>query len=356
MLEAIYHPYYVPDKDWFKIQLLLWDKIYRIIPYSVYDQFGDFALSEQWEIPKEYLPTIDFEMPNKIYFQERKQVIVSQLSQMAKERTGSFIDDEQFYLNSDKIPTWIAEVLLELNLREEGSIDAYKAQHYKVRTDVADFLLSCIAHGISLRNVVSPLTNIENSCFATYGNQIGFLGHDQPAGENIKLTIAGVFDLMVPNDLTKLPFTEVIKIREEYTDLRQATSRCIQGVIDKLNLEKIIDKKRSEDLINSALDEYQLEVQKFKKGWFVRTIKDWRTQSLTTILATGGGFITGGPLGALIAGGVSGGLSILTHIASDNEPSDIAKSIQYFNQINKRFEINEFAKSLAEYGNLFLTQ
>ena len=104
MLEAIYHPYYVPDKNWYKTQLLLWDKIYRIVPYSVEDKFGQNKTAELWDIPKEHVPTRDIEMYDHQYFEDRKKSIINQLKKLAEVKNVGFTEDQHTYLNSAKSP------------------------------------------------------------------------------------------------------------------------------------------------------------------------------------------------------------------------------------------------------------
>ncbi len=353
MLEAIYHPYYMPEKNWYKIQLLLWDNIYRIVPNSVENSFGDVALSEKWEVEPKYLQTRDVILPNEEYFNLRKDVIIKQLQKLSLvKKTHRYHTDRHYHLNINKIPNWVGEKLLDLNLRRRESVGVYGGEHYSVREDASNFLMSCLAHSFSIRENLSPLTNIQSSCFVTYGNQIGVAGQDQPEGENIKSTITGVFKYMVPKDITKLSFNEVIDIRDEYYDLRQGTRRCIEKVTEEYSLDKVIDTKRSQDLIKSAVSDYESDVEKFKKGTWRRVFKGWQLQTFGTAICTVGGYLAGGPVVASIAASLGGGISITSQIANRNESSDIDKSIQYFSKINKALNLKEFHNSFLDYENL----
>ena len=111
MLEAIYHPSYVPDSSWYKTQLLVWDKIYRIVPYSVEKSFGASKLASDWNIEENLVPTKDIDMPSHRYFDYRKEIIVNQFKKFSEIKASNFTDENYFYLNSAKVPDWIATKL-----------------------------------------------------------------------------------------------------------------------------------------------------------------------------------------------------------------------------------------------------
>ena len=352
MLEAIYHPNYIPDPIWYKSQLLLWDNIYRIIPYSVEDKFGPMQISERWNIPEEFVPTVDLQMPDFQFFEDRKRAIKKQLNEFSKENLKEYGSEDHFYLNTAKIPSWVGDSLKKYRLRKKKTLKVWGSKHYLVRDDASDFLMSCVAHGLSSNRGMSSLTNQKISCFATYANQIGKEGKEKPSGDNLKSLIAGVFDFMVPGDINKLTFKDVIEIRSEYSSLRESASNCIQSISEEFKLNEVIIKKRADDLIQSSLNKFEKEVEKFKKGVWRRIFKDWRVQTLATTMGMVSGFIAGGPAAALGIGTGAGGISILNHIAGKEEPADIGNTIQYFNKINEKIELNEFVEGLINYRKL----
>ena len=65
-----------------------------------------------------------------------------------------------------------------------------------------------------------------------------------------------------------------------------------------------------------------------------------------------GGYLAGGPAASLALGTGAGGISILNHIAGKEGPEEIASTIQYFNKINERIELNEFVEGLLTYRRL----
>jgi len=351
MLEAIYHPNYVPEISWYKSQLLLWDKIYRIVPHSVEKEFGTKGLSKEWNIPECYVPTVDLCMPDYDYFDDRKLSIKRQLEELSKTHLNTF-EEDYFFLNIAKIPDWVGDVLNEYQLRKKETYKEWDAEHYLVREDASDFLMSCVAHSMSIGRNTSPLTNKKMCCFATYANQIGRIGSEQPSGENLKSLIAGVFDFMVPGNIDKLSFSDVIDIRNEYNSLREAASDCIKSISDEFGLNNAIIKDRADELLKSALEKFEKEVRKFKRNTWKRVFKNWKVQTLATTLGFVGGYLAGGPDVAVAAASGSGGISILNHIAGRDEPARIAKTIQYFNKINEKIALNEYVEGLLNYRKL----
>lgn len=349
MLEAIYHPSYVPDKNWFKIQLLLWDKIYRIVPYSVENNFGSARIADLWNIPEEHVPIISDTIPNHKYLNDRKTVITNQLREISKNRIASFKDVEHFYLNTAKVPDWVGEKLKEFGLRSEETYDEWNAEHYLVREDASDFIMSCVAHYLGLSGGMSPLTNSELSYFATFGNQIGKLGEDKPSGENFNSFISGIFNIMIPKDIEKLDFSDVLDIRTEYSELREGARKVIQSIADEFKLNEIINEKRAKKAIIFSLDDFNKKISKFKKAKWRRAFKDWKVQSIATLLGTVAGFIAGGPTAAIAFSAGGAGISIMNQVAGKEEPSDISKLAQYFNQINRKINMKGINKELLLY-------
>lgn len=354
MLEAIYHPYYVPDKNWYKTQLLLWDKIYRIVPCSVEDEFGQIKTSELWEIPEEHVPTRDIEMYDHQYFEDRKKSINNQLKKLAENRNVKFTEDQHTYLNSAKIPGWVGESLRKYKLREKEKLEIWDAEHYLVREDASDFLMSCIAHRMSMHSGASPLTNKETNCFATFGNQIGNLGEQQPSGESMNSFIASVFEMMVPVGIEKLSFKDVLDIRNEYEPLRESASKFIQNIADEFKVNQVIDKKTADSLVHSASLNFESEINKFKKQSWKRIFKDWKTQTVATTLGATASFVAGGPTAALALSVGATAIAIMNNVAGKGETSKIDDTVQYFSMINKNIEINDFAEGLINYRKLVL--
>jgi len=354
MLEAIYHPYYVPDKHWYKTQLLLWDKIYRIVPHSVDVKFGQKRTSELWDIPEEHVPTRDIDMYDFQYFEDRKRSIKNQLKRLAENRNIRFTRDQHTYLNSAKIPEWVGGSLRKYKLRKKHRLKIWGAEHYLVREDASDFLMSCIAHRASMHSGLSPLTNKEMSCFATFGSQIGNFGKQQPSGESMRSFIAGVFQIMVPVGIERLSFEDVLDIREEYNPLRESAAQFIQIIADEFKINQIIDKARADSLVQSASQRFESEIKKFEKQSWKRVFKDWKTQSIATTLGGAATIVAGGPVEAVALGTGAAAIAIMNNVAGRKGTSKIDDTIQYFSVINERIKIYDFVDGLINHRKLVL--
>jgi len=201
---------------------------------------------------------------------------------------------------------------------------------------------------------MSPLTDKVLSCFATYGNQIGNFGEQKPVGGNLRSLILGIFNIMIPEKIEKLSLSDVLEIREEYSELREAATNVINRLSIEFSLRDVVDETRANKLINEALKKFENEIEKFRKKRLQRIFKDWRIQSVATILGMIGGYITGGPVAAIALATGSAGISIMNHIAGKEAPSDIQKTIQYFSEVQKKVDINEFAEGLINYRRIVL--
>ncbi len=52
--DALFHPSYIPTESWAKVQLLLWDRLYRIVPDDMQDKFGDEYINRVFGVYPEY--------------------------------------------------------------------------------------------------------------------------------------------------------------------------------------------------------------------------------------------------------------------------------------------------------------
>jgi len=349
MLRAIYHPSYIPDVNWYKIQLLLWDKIYRIVPYSVESEFGKSKLAEKWNIPEEFVETFDIDVNDYKIFKHRRESIERQLKAFSKDRHNSFVNESHFLLNSQKIPGWLGDVLLKFGLRNKNKLDQWGAKHYLVRADASEFLMSCLAYQKSIDHAVSPLTNKKTSCFITYANQLGNYYSDQPPGESIKSLITGVFNFMVPEKIEKLSFQEVIDIRNEYADLRESASNYIKSLGEEFNLNKIVNKKTAKEHIDFAINKFKEDVKKFNGGALRRTFKDWKFQTIATTLGMLSGYLAGGPAVSVGIASTGASFAIMNHIAGRPKPEELENTIQYFSIINEIIDPNRLIRELNNY-------
>ncbi|MBU1951055.1 MAG: hypothetical protein KJ927_20255 [Candidatus Eisenbacteria bacterium] len=178
MLDAIYYPSYLPSKEWFKTQLLLWNRIYRIVPDPMESVFGAKKISSEWGLPEEYVQTLPVAVLDMNYLNQRKRAIIKQLkwlSTLKKDLPGNlpdwlvrvlkeldsegFYTDAPFYLNTGKVPDWVGTKLLEYGLRRREKVDIYNNEHYVIRQDAAELLMSCLTHTMAAHRNMSPLTN-----------------------------------------------------------------------------------------------------------------------------------------------------------------------------------------------------
>ncbi|MBU1951054.1 MAG: hypothetical protein KJ927_20250 [Candidatus Eisenbacteria bacterium] len=170
----------------------------------------------------------------------------------------------------------------------------------------------------------------------------------------MKSLIAGVFEFMVPKNIDKLDFAEVVKIRDEYDDLRKGAANFIKRIADEFELERVVDEKRANELIGDATTEFKKKVEDFKRCSLRRIIKDWKTQTVATSIGMLGGYIAGGP-GASVGIGIGGGVfSIINHFVGAAKSTQMEKTVRYFSVINRQIEQKEYIEGLLSYRRLVL--
>ncbi|MBI2417326.1 MAG: hypothetical protein HYV28_05380 [Ignavibacteriales bacterium] len=336
MLNAIYHPSYLPDMNWYKIQLLIWDNTYRIVPHSVEDKYGAQHIAGIWDLEAVYLPTKDIRLPSHDYFESRKSLMINQFKRFSKIQSQSYTNEDYFHLNTAKIPDWVATSLLEYNLRKTNTINLNSAEHYEVREDVSDYLMSCIAHYFNIQHGLSPVTDKLLNCFSIYSNQVGIHNPSESYEGALQSFISAVFNFMVPNNISYLSFKDVIEIRNEYIELRESLVRFLEIISNEFRLEQIIDPERMKELLNDAISKFKQEKLKFEKNTWRRIITDWRTQSISLLVGAFASYLSGGLTAPIYfqLGGAS--IRIANHMIQKNPTLPIKDSLQYFSNINQQ--------------------
>lgn len=351
--KSLYYPSYIPDRDWLKLQLLFWDQVQRIVPNQMQDKYGDNFIASNFNIDPILSPAISPEYDDLSYFDKHEASIRKAFIKIKKESEKPFdIYGNYWGVHPQKAPEWVFQNLEELGLARINEIepDEWHEGHHLVHPDAGGLILSCLGSKLAKRHGFEPVTDHEFSFYITAANEIN---ENQSDRSNITIedTLgAMILKSLVPSRLDKIKFSDILKIREDYEELRIGFHKTIRN-ISETRLEKIVDKKRTEEELRACLSEYLEAYNKFFKikERLKRIIKDWRTQAFGISIGALGAYFAGGPTESLYLGLGGASVSLMGVLTSEKVQSDEEKSCYYINAIRKYLEATNCIMGLRPF-------
>ncbi len=350
---TIYHPSYLPKENWAKLQLLFWDKIYRIVPYPMNNKYGDSKIEEIFKIDPKWLPAISPDGSDLQYFNDHQTSIQKAFDQIKAVANGEFNELDSFGVHPMKAPAWLFAYLEKLKLAKlsNNNDDEYTTEHHLIHPYAGELILSCLSDSIAHRRAINSITDREyNYCLTAANNINNNRNHKQiePIESSLAFTI---FEITIPNGIEKLSFQDVIKLRNDYHDLRSAFHKTMLNFSEEYKLDQIFDEKTAKEKFEACVKDYLEEHRKFNsiKGKSIRFINDWKTQVIGISLGAIATALTGGAAVPLIFsfGGIS--FSAVSQILQSKAPYEENKSFQYLQKLNKAIDTKEVVKNIQQF-------
>lgn len=341
--DALYQPSYFPELAWLKTKLLLWDRIFRIVPYEMQDKYGDEFIEKEFGIDPSILPMESPNLGDLSGFEWKKDILRNAFAKIAMKKTNRMANQREFGIHPQKAPDWLFEMLDEFGLARDVSTsrNEWEAQHRMVHDEAGKLVLSCLGDQMASRRGLDQLTDHDLSFYVNSAGEV-VIPDKVIAETSLEALLAlAVFKIRVPKDIIYLPMAKVMELRKEYTELRHAFHGAILSLSTAHDLKGTVEPKFARKAINVCLEDFTEKEKKFNKSRPIKIISDWRVQSLGVMLGTIGATIAGGPAAGLIVG-IGGAAIQLAHIISNpTKPSDFEKSFKYLQKLNENVEIKE---------------
>jgi hypothetical protein len=372
---AMYHPFYEPDENWLKLQLLYWDSIGRIVPNTMQDLYGDDYFENKYKISSAFCPAIEPIWEDTLFFDKHKISLKNAFRSIGQRRFPSFsvagkaiqpnkpakqinqirIANRQnlkylkeFGIHEDKAPEWLFKYLIRNGLAISQPEYVY-GEKYLVNSEAASLILSCLGSSMAERRAMDVITNQKSRFYLTAASEVSRSQMDRPNNFAPSYLAFLTLEKFVP-DVKKISLPEIIKIREEYTIQRNAFHNTINEVAIKHRLELIIDQKVFNEKMTDAIQEYNTNLIKFESTIrrSLSYIKDWKFQAFGGMLglATIAGGV--GPL-VIAAKAVGGGLSLIKTISPDDINNQQFRSHQFIEKINDRISNIGMARGIKPF-------
>lgn len=350
--DTLYHPRYVPSGNWSKMQLLFWDKIYRIVPYDMQNEFGDDYINRVFKIDPSIMPMLEPEASDLRYYDIHKKTLKKAFKKIRKRANCDLKDPQHFFgIHPAKAPKWLFEMLEDLGLAKEieNKKEFWDEKHHWVQKDAGQLIMSCLGSRMASRRGLESTTDRKSSFFLTSANEVSNDQSDRQDSSMEEALAVAVFQFFVPKRIESLSFEQILELQKEYTELRQSFHRAIRTISKEHNLEGIVQKQRAKEVLEDCLQEFIQEHERFKKGKMSRLLGDWRVQSVGVALGGIGATIAGGPLAGLgltIAGTT---LALANSLLNRQEPSRFEQSFHYLHIVNKNLEAQKCVEGIRRY-------
>lgn len=334
---ALYHPSYVPSANWTKVQVLFWDRIFRIVPANMQSQFGDEYIDEVFNVDPDILPMLSPRPSDLDEFDRYRVSLERALARISRERRSNRRDSDFFGINPSKAPAWLFKTLDEFDLIKKDYEDhgSWLEPHHWIQEDAGYLIMSMLSSFMARRRGLGQVTDRAISFYVTAAQEISEYQSDRSDSSMEGALGMAVFHIFVPKNIDELSFQQVFKLRNEYADLRNAFHKTVRRVSKEHNLEGIVDQERAKEAVYECIREFLDEERKFNKGSVRRALSDWRVQSIGVMLGGLGAAIAGGPVAgiAFTMGGTT--IALANALVDHQELKDFEKSIKYLHILNR---------------------
>lgn len=349
--DALYHPSYIPTESWAKVQFLLWDRLYRIVPDDMQDKFGDEYINRVFEVDPNTMPMLSPEPSDLDYYAKHKISLERAFCRIGGKVKGNLKEPEFFGIHPAKAPEWLFKILEDMNLAREmkHKHESWVDKHHWVQEDAGYLIMSCLGSRMASRRGLEPITDRKMSFYLTAANEISEDPSDREDSSIEGALAMVVFKFYVPRNIDSLSFKQIFKLREEYGELRKSFHRTVRRLSKDYNLEGIVQKKRAQEALQECLKEFNEEDRKFRKSKVKRVFGGGKMQSIGVALGGIGATIAGGPVAGLAftIGGTA--IAMTNTVLTERQPSDFERSFHYLHILDKKLKAMGCAKEIKLY-------
>ena len=330
LFEVLYYPFFEPTEIWLRRYLLVYDKVWSVVPKDANFRPSRGIAEIAELIPNSFetiSPTEDDKTSEKIDIDrlekafklisagKKNMVNRKELVLRIDTHNGGLEIAGHTLLHSDKITHNIFNLLNKYNLINKKAKDVVTSvnsdinDYMVVDVAAANLIVSNLADRIAQRRAFSTITDQEIPFMVSSLDSI----QQKTSTTKVRTMLASmVLKFEIPEDIGSLNHRRYKELRDSYCDIRETFHSVIMNINNLYQLDQISDQNVLHEKIVGVTRNFDSEVQKYKKSIAGKKVKRWAPLGIGS-LATIGGAIISSPEIIL----TSAGLSVIVAIVQE---------------------------------------
>lgn len=324
--EVLYYPDFEPSELWLRRYLLVYDKVWSVIPKDAQHELSIATKEHADAIPNSFgtlspmdrdksLGKVSLDRLDKVFEQiqngktragkKNEIVLTMNTRNFDIEVSGSYS-----FLHYDKFNRQVYELLKKHKLFSQDASKLYQSiggseEFLAVDPSAANIIMSNLADNIARRKGLNTITDQNIAFMVTSLNSLdGPLLHV----DSRDWLISSVVKFEIPSDIQSVRLKEYKILRESYADMRYAFHDAVANLTNVYRLDRIDDLELLRDKVKNVLADLDKEVRSYKKTRLGKKILQWTPFSIGNLFALTG--MVGGLIGNKLVSATGTGASI----------------------------------------------
>jgi hypothetical protein len=327
LFEVLYYPHFEPSELWLRRFLLIYDKVWSVIPKDAHhvlsrgikehidvipDSFGTLSpIDRDKSADRLSLSRLDkaFEQIRcgKTYAKKQDQIILT----INKHNFDIGIGGSYSLLHYDKFNRQVYELLKKHNLCSEDASSFFQSiggskDFIAMDPSAANIIMSNLADNIARRKALNTITD-QNIAFMV--TTLNSLDHPIPLHIDARdWLVSSIIKFEIPADIQYMNLREYKELRDSYAEIKIAFHTVVSNISSLYRLDKIDDLQTMRDMVKDILADLNKEVRTYKQTRYGRTFVRWVPFSVGNLIALAGmavGIITGDNMVSTTSAGAS---------------------------------------------------
>ncbi len=346
LFEVLYYPFFEPTELWLRRYLLVFDKVWTIVPNDAHFKPSRGVALIADAIPNSFetvAPTDYDKTPEHldIYRLEKAFKLISDAKRKPVNKNGIVINiskhDGRFeivgytLLHPDKLTNFVLSLLEKYGLVNRSAKDIVSrfnrdaADYLIVDADAADLIVSHIADRVARRQAFHTITDQEMPYLISSLPSVKERARSQYVRSMLSRII---LKFEIPQELVDLTEQQYKELRDSYSDIRETFHGVVMNINNLYNLDYISDSDTMRAKIREVTRDFHLEISRHRKSAVGKNIKRWVPLGVGSLATIVGAAATQSPEVALTGTGISVIMTFIQHLLQSKETETEKEQLQ----------------------------
>lgn len=307
LFEVLYYPNFEPSELWLRRYLMVYDKVWSVIPKD-----ARHNLSKETQIIMEAIPNsfdslspldvdkspdgFSLDRLDKAFAQiqskkttsdeKRKIVLRINLRNLHTDILGSYS-----FLHSDKFNRRVQELLEKHNLYNADATEIYESlggsgNFLAIDPEAANIIMSNLADNIARRKGFNTITDQNIPFLVTSLNSLNV--RSPLKIDSRDWLISSLVRFEIPAEIELLSLKDYKTLRNSYAEMRFAFHAAVTKLNSIYRLDRIDDLELLRDKVKAILSDLDKEIKSYKETGFGKKIIKWVPFTIGNLFTLGG--------------------------------------------------------------------